>query len=235
MQPAAIKSAAWMILVLLTACAGQQLAAAGTRAHQRSEKQKVSQTVKLTAEIIGRQQCIQVLGDGSRDELLRLKLRYRITNVSSEPVVIHGYSHAAFNVRLSRTAAEMLANNFVYDARSTFMRPSRVWMREFNEPAPSDEFRVLKPNESFEYQYPENVDITVSDSTDASENLPAGEYFLQTRVATWMWENEIAERLQQQWSKYGYFFYYHVASEPIALAIDKSGTATAHCDTESIK
>ena len=232
---AAIKRAAWMILGLLIAYASlePQFAPAGVRGQQRDEKRKASETVKLSADIIDRRQCIQVLGDGARDELLRLQLRFRITNVSADPIIIHRYAHGVFNVRLGKTPAELRAEHFVYDARSTFMPLSRISTRDFNEVSLTDEFRVLKPKESFEYEYPENVDITVVESTTGSQTLPAGEYYLQTKVATWMWEVEKAQRLQQQWAKHGQFFYSNVTSEPIALRVDRAGTTTARCDSLS--
>src|SRR5687768_11487710 len=71
-KPAAIKRAAWMIFALLIAYASPEFAPAGVRGQQRVEKQMGSETVRLSADIIDRRQCVQLLGDGSRDELLRL-------------------------------------------------------------------------------------------------------------------------------------------------------------------
>jgi len=225
-----------MILVLMIACAGVglQFAPAGGRDQRQPEKSKLTETVKLVADISDHGQCVQTLADGTREELLGLQLRFTITNVSAEPIIIHRYAHGVFKVQVSKTLALLRAGVYVYDERATFIQPPGVPRREFGD-ALTGEFRILKPNESFVYEYPENVAITVGDLRAHSENLTAGNYYLQTTMTTWMWGPKTAERLQQQWAKLGRFFYQNVTSEPIALTIDKPGITNIPCATLTSK
>lgn len=188
---------------------------------------KVSETVQLSALIASQQYCFQPVDNRRLDETLRLKLRLRVTNVSDETLVIHRYGHAVFNVRLSETLAKARAKNYAYETHATLMRS--LEQRQFDDAAPTNEFRVLRPNESFEYEYPEQIDITVQDGLQPEQNLNSGNYFLQVKTQTWAWETKKAAELQRRWARYGYFWFYDITSLPLPLRIEKPPSITSVC------
>lgn len=213
-------------IALLIACAifGAVFAPSTIRAQEREEKQ---QLVKISGEPINVRQCVQPVKD-YQTRTSELLFRLRITNVSSRPVIVYRYVPAPFDARLGRTLADIQKRTFHFKERPT---PAHAPpQRNFDEAAPTNEFRILQSNESFAYEAPTSA--VFLESPDPQPPGFEGEFFVQLKAQTWVWEVEKAERLRQRWASYGEFFYQDVTVEPFKFTINKSGAATPRCDTQ---
>ncbi|HEX5888214.1 MAG TPA: hypothetical protein VFY61_05905 [Pyrinomonadaceae bacterium] len=219
----------YKIVALLIACTGfgTLFAPPAVRAQQRDEKQAL---VKVSAEVISVRQCINSIDDQRQTTLTELLLRLIITNVNSRPLIIYRYDPAAFDARLSRSLADMPNSTFHFKERPALALTPPA--RNFHEPDPTNDFRILQPNESFTYAAPESVIFLSTESPSSKKHVFEGEMFLQLKAQTWYWEVEKAEQLRQRWARYGEFFYQDVTVEPFRFTINKSGADTPRCNTQ---
>lgn len=223
----------YRLVALLIACLYAISASTNVRGQQGGEKSLNSEFVRVTGEAIGLQQCIRPIDETRRQVQSTLQFRLRLTNVSSQPLIIYRYDPAVFDSRLSRTLAGIQDAQFQFAERPPFR--CCVSPRSFEEIEPTNEFRVLQPKESFTYESPESLTFLATESVDSGSKRFEGDYFLQLKAATWIWEVEKAEKLQQRWTRLGNFFYNDVTSEPFPITITKPGATIARCDTLSVK
>ena len=210
------------IVALLIACVsfGAMLVPPAVCAQERGDKPQASDLAKVTGEALGYEhKCIQVIDDNRQAIHSTLTFRLRITNVSRRPLIIYRNAPASFDARLGTSLADMPNRKFRFEQRPAI---PHVTPRDFEEAAPTNEFRLLQPNESFAYE-PQ----VMSFSGETLDGL-----FLQLKAATWIWEVEKAEKLRQRWASYGEFFYQDVTVEPFQFTINKSGAATPRCNTQ---
>ncbi|HET9478827.1 MAG TPA: hypothetical protein VFO72_05760 [Pyrinomonadaceae bacterium] len=215
----------YKLLALLIACMFGPAAV-------RSQEPTAFELVKLSVEAMGVQQCIQIIDENREQVWSTVQVRFRITNVSKHPLIIYRYSPAMYDARLSRTLADMPARKFQFAERPSL---SHVPPRNFDEAQSTNEFRILQSNESFAYNPPDVLKFGSNELEDPDRRLFEGDYFLQVKVATWVWEAEKAEKLQLRWAGFGKFFYDDVTSEPFPITIPKPGATTPRCDTLSVK
>ncbi|HXQ70388.1 MAG TPA: hypothetical protein VN844_07875 [Pyrinomonadaceae bacterium] len=187
--------------------------------------------VRITGETTSVRQCIQQLDENRQEEQAELHFRLSITNLSNRPLIIYRYAPAPFDVRLSRTLAGIPHGKFHYGQRPAFSHPPR----DFAPAELATLFRVLPPNSSLTYEDPQSLKMSSTELIEANTNLLEGQSYIQLKLATWVWEIEKAEKLQQLWARYGDFFYQDVTTEPFPFTINKPGAATPRCDTLSIK
>ena len=192
--------------------------------------------VKISAETVGVEQCIQPIDADSNEERSRLRLRFSVTNVSNQVLIILRHTPGMFDGKLSRTLADLPVRKFVFNER-----PKLNSAPPYNldaVAAPTKEFRILQPGESFTYEPADLVfSATVSSLHPGNGTGPRleGDYVLQLKLATWFWETEKAEVVQQRWAPYGRLLYSDLASEPIPIKIPKPGDTTPPCNTVSLK
>jgi len=198
----------------------------------RGQQPPVSELVKVSGEAISVHQCIQPTDENRQLKLSTLRFHVHIKNVSTKPLIIYRYDPAVFDARLSRTLADIEKAEFHFKERPPF---HSVPPRNFEEAQPTNEFRVLQPNESFTYESPESLTFGGTQSFDTGINKFEGDFFLQLKAATWIWETEKAEKLQQRWTRIGSFFYSDVTIEPFPFTVPKTGATTPRCDTLSVK
>lgn len=203
------------LIALLIACA--IFGAPALRAQERDDK---TEPVKISGEALRYEHtCLQVIDENRQAIHSTLTFRVRITNVSRRSLIIYRYGPAYFDSRLGTSVADMPNRKFRFEQRPAIPNaPSRT----FEEAAPTNEFRLLQPNDSFTYD-PQ----VISFSGESLDGL-----YLQLKATTWFWEVEKAEQLRQRWARYGELFYQDVTVEPIQLTLNKSGAATPRCNTQ---
>ena len=186
--------------------------------------------VKLSTENLGVQQCIQRKDEYSQDERTKVRIRFTITNVSDQPLIIYREAPSIFDLRIVRREIDFPKVPFNYEQRPTFNCAPTL---KFETITPGDDFQILQPNESLTHEPPafEFVDTT---SVERKRRLE-GDYFLKFRVATWYWDVWKAEILEQRWIGAGRLFYSELVTEPIAITIPKPDATTPRCDTVSLK
>jgi hypothetical protein len=186
--------------------------------------------VKLSTESLGVQQCIQPKDEYSQDERSKLRIRFTLTNVSDQPLIIYSRAPSAFDLRIVRREIDFAKVPFKYEQRPTFNCPPPLKFETIN---PGDDFQILQPNESLTHE-PAALEFFDTTSVERKRRLE-GDYFVKLRVATWYWDVWKAEILEQRWSGAGRLFYSELETEPIAITIPKPGATTPRCDTVLLK
>ncbi|MFN2491909.1 MAG: hypothetical protein ABR501_03380 [Pyrinomonadaceae bacterium] len=230
----AVTSATVRVTMLLFLCACFfSVGAAGVdttpAAHPEEQNRKAAGTLQLSLAIADQKYCPQVIDERTREERLSLVLRLRVTNTSGETLILHRYGQAIFNVRLAKTTGDIRSRNYVYDVRSTLMRPTGALSDKFQESEPTDKFRILQPNDSFEYELPDPISITITPAVEPSQKLSNGDYFLQVKAQTWSGERKKAEALRQRWASRGRLWYYDLLSLPLKIKIERPASMTVPC------
>ena len=212
-------SAYFAIVVLAIACANLwPVSASGP------------ELVKLSAENLGVQQCIQPKDDQSQEERSKLRIRFTITNVSDQPLIIYRQAPSAFDLRIVKREIDFPRVAFNFDQGPTFNCAPPL---NFEAAAPGNDFQVLQPNESLSHE-PAGLLFADTTSSERKRRLE-GDYFVKLRVATWYWDVWKAEILEQRWIGNGRLFYSDLVTEPIAINIPKPDATTPRCDTVSLK
>lgn len=225
-----------LLIVLLSGsfaeCSFGQSAAQpqGNAALLRIQSRNVStMAVRLITSVASQQYCTKAIDSQTGDPQLRLRLKLRVTNVSQEGLIIPRYGAATFGVVLSESLRDAEAQHYAYDSYSV-LRKFRLAEPDFPMVAPPKEFfAVLKPDEYYDYEYSQQIDISLTDPGNQEWGLRSGNYLLQIRIQTWSWDGEKAKELQQRWAKYGYLWHYDVKSEPLHIRVEKPKTLKATC------
>ena len=186
--------------------------------------------VKISAENLGVEQCIQPKDEYSQDERSKLRIRFTITNVSNQPLIIYRQAPAVFDLRIVRREIDFPKVPFNFDHRPTFNCAPPL---KFEGDAPGNDFQLLQPNGSLTHE-PEALRFDDTTSSERTRRLE-GDYFVKLRVATWYWDVWKAEILEQRWIGSGRLFYSELVTEPIAITIPKPNAATPRCDTVTLK
>jgi hypothetical protein len=186
--------------------------------------------VKITTENLGVQQCIQSIDEYSQDERSKLRLRFTITNVSDQPLIIYRRAPSAFDLRIVKREIDFPKVPFKYEERPTFNCAPPL---NFDAATPGNDFQILQPNESLTHE-PAAMEFANTTSAKRKRRLE-GDYFVKFRVATWYWDVWKAEILEQRWIGNGRLFYSELETEPIAITIPKPDATTPRCDTVSLK
>jgi len=157
---------------------------------------------------------------------VRFKLRLRLSNVGAEPVILYRYSLAITQRMVSRSLKNAATGRYVENL-TPYVDP--VLPEPANEATPDNQLLVsLRPGESYEID--DDFHLSVFDgSTETSDFLRPGSYFLQIRVPTWYWGQEKAVKLRDRWREYGFLWTRDLTSLPMPFSVDKH-RRTVKCD-----
>ena len=207
----------------------QNTASSGALRSQSRQTQvrAAPRSLQLTTTLVAQEYCRNRV---TKESQLDLTLKLSVKNISNVTLLICRYCNSIFRVVLSKSLRKAESGNYAYDQRST--------MSHFPFPEGSDAdqlspehglFVTLKPGETFDYEYPQRIDITLTDADDPSENVSPGQYLLQVKIETWDWDEERFKTLEQRWAKYGSLWYWNIASEPLDISIEKPKSITTIC------
>lgn len=182
--------------------------------------------VKLSAENLDVQQCVQPKYGNTQDERTKLRIRFTITNVSDQPLIIYRDAPSIFDLRIVRRELDFPKVPFNYERRPTFNCPPLLKYETIN---PGDDFQILQPNDTLTHE-PAAFEFVDTTSAERKRRLE-GDYFVKFRVATWYWDVWKAEILEQRWIGSGRLFYSELETEPIAITLPKPDATTPRCDT----
>ena len=177
-----------------------------------------SRSLQLTASVIGQEYCRN--GAMQRSQV-NLKLKLSVRNTGNETLLVCRFCNSIFRVVLSKTLKQAEAGDYAYDQQSTvghlpFPKIDDTQLLS----AEAGLFVILKPGESFAYEYPQPVDITLSDAADRSLRVSPGQYLLQVKIETWDWDVERRKTLEQRLAQSGSLWSANIVSEPLAISID---------------
>ena len=184
--------------------------------------------LQLTATVIGQEYCRNTALQRSQ---MALNLKLSVKNVSNATLLVCRYCNSIHRVVLSQSLKKADSGEYAYDQKSTVRHLPFPESNDSELLAPAGGvFVTLKPGESFDYPYPQSVDVTLTDAADQSLRVVPGQYYLQVKIETWDWDREKRKLLEQRWAQTGSLFYWDVASEPLAISIEKPKSTTA-CKT----
>ena len=123
--------------------------------------------VKISATNLGVAQCIQPKNEDSREERSKLRVRFSITNVSDQPLIIYRQAPAIFNLRIVKREIDFPKVAFNYERQPTFNCAPPL---NFEAAAPGGEFQILQPNESLTYE-PEGLLFADTTSSERKRRL----------------------------------------------------------------
>lgn len=173
--------------------------------------------MQLTASVIGQEYCRNT---ETQETKLNLKFKLSVRNIGDAPLIVSRFANAINRVVLSKSLKQAQSGVYIYDESSTLMRLPWPGTNDAQDLASTDNlFVTLKPGESFDYEYPQSRDITLTESGGRAERFTPGQYFLKVKTQTWQWDPEKIKGLEQRWAQSGSLFYWDITSEPLAITI----------------
>ena len=214
----------WLILGILLV---QNTATSGAGTNQSSDGQAraVRRSLQLTTSVVAQEYCRNAAQRSQMDLTLQMTLK----NTGDKTLIVGRYANAINRVVLSNTRTNGKSGKYVYDEISTLMRLPWLEQNDIQQVSPTVEFVTLKPGESFDYQYPQNIDITLTDSSDPSQTVSPGKYLMKVKIQTWQWDTEKIKSLEQRWAQIGMLYYWDLTSEPLTISIEKPSPTVSAC------
>ena len=189
----------------------------GQSAH--AQVSAASRSMQLTASVIGQGYCRNT---ATQEAKLDLKLKLSVKNTSDATLIVCRYCNSIFRVVLSKSLQKANSGDYAYDQHSTVGHLPFPESNDAQLLSPRDGvFVTLKPGESFDYEYPQSVDITLTGAGDRSLRVSPGRYLLQVQIETWDWDAERRKMLEQRLAQSGSLWSSNIASEPLAISIEK--------------
>lgn len=183
-------------------------------------------SLELTGSVIGEEYCRNTAMQRFQ---LGLKLKLSLKNTSAATIIVSRFANPINRVVLSKSLKKAKSGDYVYDEISTLMSLPWPEQNDAQQLSPTVEFVTLKPGESFDYKYPQSIDITLSDANDLSVRVSPGRYLLKVKIQTSLWDTEKIKALEQRWAQYGSLWYWDITSQPLAISIEKPSSTTTTC------
>lgn len=209
-------------LIIVTVLLVVLLGAVVNRAHVSQPVKKKAVTVnaekpkelQLDAMILAEQYCSEV---GTKFLSWRLKLTY--TNVGTRPLLLEKKSTWVYRTLVSRDLKAATARKYLSAPIPAYADLDSFGFRSRPD---LDCFVVLKPTESFVAEADSRV--SVYDGTrDTEDDLHAGQYILQVRVAT-LYQYTEPKEYREKWIDRRYLWSDNVTSEPMPFRVEKHPT-----------
>lgn len=183
----------------------------------QAEVRAAHRSLQLTATVIGQEYCSDT---AMRRSQMELKLKLTVKNISGATLLVCRYCNSIRRVVLSKSLKKAESGDYAYNQYSTVGHLPFPEMNDSQLLSPeAGLFVTLKPGESFDYEYPQSVGITLTDAGDRSVDVSPGQYLLQVKIETWDWDLERAKMLHQRLAQSGSLFYRDIASKPLAVSI----------------
>lgn len=193
----------------------------------RAQVGAASRSMQVTASVIGQGYCRNTV---TQEAKLDLKLKLSVKNTSDATLIVCRYCNSIQRVVLSKSLKNANSGDYVYDQHSTVGHLPFPEIDDTQLLSPeAGLFVTLKPGESFAYEYPQSVDITLTDAGDRSSRVSPGRYLLQVKIETWDWDGERRKMLEQRLAQSGSLWSSNIASEPLAISIEKPESTIAPC------
>jgi hypothetical protein len=130
-------------------------------------------------------------GDGN----LQIFLQLHFTNTGDQPLILYKYPHLMVNpFGMPGPLDGVIPDNSVYI--------------------------ILKAGETFDVKTDLHLLIQNGRTEDRDDFLAAGHHVLQIKVRTWYGSRELATKMRQQWSQYGFLWTEPKTSSPMPFIID---------------
>jgi hypothetical protein len=186
----------WLILSVFLV---QNTATSGAGRSQSSQTQvpAIHRSLQLTATVISQEYCRNTEMQRSQ---MDLKLKLSLKNIGNATLIFCRYCNGINRVVLSKSLKKAKSGDYIYDQHSTFMR--MPWLEKDGiQVSPTLEFVTLEPGESFDYEYPQSADITLTDADNPSQDVPPARYLMYVKIQIWQWDSDLIKPLEQRWAR----------------------------------
>lgn len=198
------------------------LLCAGARAQTAAPQPTPEHSLKVSAEIVGRDAC---RGAGGTD-FLHLRVRLRYLNAGASRLIVYRGGNLFFQV-LVHAADAPAQGGFGYELKTTSARYATREPERVDAPAPNRDFALLRPGASFETEVSVTLPVTPAGAPRAAGSISAGPHELRLSVSTWYESRDLGERLRERWRSRGHLWTAPVGTPPVTFETDTPGPARA--------
>lgn len=177
--------------------------------------------LQLTTNIIGQRLCM-VNANGNA---LQLTLQLRYTNTGRQKLILYKGNRLFYQIFISSSleAAAVRRN----ELRMTHARYYDEQPEKVVSPTPGSVFTILSPGASYETRQVISVPVAREGHGLFNVSISAGEHVLHLTSSTWYESKKMAEDLRERWRTRGFLWTDPLASNSVALVVDKNSPAVA--------
>lgn len=148
---------------------------------------------------------------------LRLRLKLRYTNLSSQRLIVYNGHDLFFQtkIRPDKTPATPASEVLLLNMRYFDEECERI-----DASSPGRVFVKLAPGASFERELITGVGVIDKSAAPSDTTVRPGPHILQLIVSTWYQSAKLAEKLRQQWQRQGFLWSQPLYSVPLKLTIE---------------
>lgn len=171
--------------------------------------------LQLTTEVLEAKFCAS--------DYLRLKLRLRFFNASSEPVILYRQSNSIMTYFISRDANA--AEQEKYEQKYSPLQRTVESPESIDTDGPDERtFIILQAGNFFEVTSQADLPFIFDGKNNDEDLLRPGSHVLQIRIRTWQESPELAGRLRERWQRQGYLWTKSLVSRPMPFNVARNPT-----------
>ncbi|MDT4896763.1 MAG: hypothetical protein QOH25_1840 [Acidobacteriota bacterium] len=175
--------------------------------------------LQLTTNIISQRLCrVNASGDA-----LQMTLQLRYTNTGRQKLILYKGNRLFYQIFISSSGEAAAARR--NELRMTHARYYDEQPERIVSPTPGSVFTILSPGSSYETRQIISVPVAREGEGVFNVSISAGEHVLHLTSSTWYESKKIAEDLRERWRGRGFLWTDPLASNSVALVVDKNRPA----------
>jgi len=184
------------------------------------------QPLKAVPELIGTRYCY---GDAEVFSVW-LKLRVKYVNQSERTVILDKeIGKAWYGIRVARTLEDLSAGKYEYNPNIDWFFSDKDKLPDKpNAEAPSADFVILSPGESFESEINADVIAKYENQKDFPGSIRPGVHVFQMELSAWNHPGEASE-FAKSWQKFGDLVTGVIKTEPLEIRIPSNPKVERNC------
>jgi hypothetical protein len=144
---------------------------------------------------------------GPKAYMVYFPIEVTITNARHTPIIVAKGLNVQ-RILLGANVSDLIAGKYELATPVRALHSSGLNVK-FDTPAPSDDFAVLKHNQSYAFTTVQGIPVRSLAVDGAPDTVSAGNHFISVEVQAWPYSRD-AGVLRTQWSRYG-----ELISEPL--------------------
>lgn len=177
--------------------------------------------LQLTTNIISQRLCTV----SASNDALQLTLQLRYTNVGRQKLILYKGNRLFYQIFISSSREEAMVRR--NELRMTHARYYDEQPEKIISPTPGSVFTILSPGASYETRHVISVPVARDGPGRFNISISAGEHVLHLTSSTWYESKQLAEDLRERWRTRGFLWTDPLASNSVALVVDKNSPAVA--------
>ncbi|HWX55986.1 MAG TPA: hypothetical protein VN176_15465 [Verrucomicrobiae bacterium] len=160
--------------------------------------------VEVSAEVLASNRFCEY---GPKAYMVYFPIEVTITNARHTPIIVAKGLNVQ-RILLGASVSDLTAGKYELATPVRPLRSSGLNVK-FDTPAPSDDFAVLKHNQSYAFTTVQGIPVRNLTADAAPGTVPDGNHFISVEVQSWPYARD-AGATKTQWSRYG-----ELISEPL--------------------